>query len=288
VQRFAVARALLRFEVTPQPRSTTLKLSPILHLALATLLTAGAAGVAHAQPGGSETPAGPEVDLSVKASQVDQGVANDPNMDSAWLAPTGFTMPKGKWAFHDHELFFIGMSYGVTDRLQLSATTLVPVTSDQGLFAIFSGKAQIIRQGRVRLALHGALNTVTNSEDSVNALTLGGALSLCLDASCDSALNAYAGTGIALEDGQSELPLLLSASVIKKVSSRVKLVAEIDTGMIVGGERADAYLGWYGLRFHNKNMAADIGFMKPFGPALDGEDVFPIGFPWLKFTYRGG
>lgn len=259
---------------------------PILHIGISALFLTSAASMASAQPGsapGAEV--GPEAKVS---SGVDEGIENDPNMDSAWLAPTGLTMPKGKWAFHDQELFLVGLSYGVTDRLQLSATTLVPITSDQGLLLITSAKGQVVKQGRVRLAVHGALTHVSDDGSSGNAVTVGGAFSYCLDKPCNSAINLYAGTGFALDDGDSELPLLMSASVIKKLGKRVKFVGEVDTGMIVGGDRADAYLGWYGLRFHNKNMAADIGFVKPFGSDLGDTDVFPIGLPWVKFTYRGG
>jgi hypothetical protein len=268
------------------PSEEIMKPMPRQHPALLAFLAVSLAGSAAALAQPSATEVEPP-DETVVVSAADPGVLADVNADRAWLSPTALTQPKGSWAFNDYELFFVGATYGVTDSFQISATTMVPITTDQPLFLNVAGKAQVLRQGNLRLALHGVLYHVSDDGSSDDAATLGGAATLCLDAGCHSLFNVYGGFAVDLSGDEGETPVLLAAALVKQVTKRVKLVGEIDTAFVVGEyENDQVYLGWYGLRFTSSAIGADIGFVKPLGEDFEDEDEFPMGLPWLNFTYR--
>jgi len=220
----------------------------------------------------------------------------DANSGRVWLSPTALTPPKGTWSFSDWELFWVGASYAFTDRLQVSASTMVPITSDQPLILLFTGKMQIVNQGRMRVALHAAITHLGVDADQEGDFSgfdvgaFGGAATLCLDDHCNSYLNGYLAAGFLLEGDaeQNSVPFLVSGSLVKKLSRRVRIVLEVDSAFVTGevDDMSNGFLGWYGLRFTSRHIGVDFGFARPFGPDVDW-DVFPMGFPVLSFTYRG-
>ncbi|MBA3820569.1 MAG: hypothetical protein H0X17_16885 [Deltaproteobacteria bacterium] len=233
------------------------------------------------------TPAPPPPGATVAAtSTVDLGVVNDANSGRSWLSPTALTPPAGTWSFSDFELLFVSGAYAVTDQLQISATTLLPIAEDMPFFGMLSAKLQVLRSGRVRGAAHAAVLHVTEgSGAAVTIGTLGGALTLCLDDDCHSHLTGYLGAGFADEE-QSSVPFVASAALTFRVARLVKIVLEADSAFIAGeiDETANGFLGWYGVRFTSKNIGVDLGFAKPI---CDGcEDGLVMGFPFVSFTYR--
>lgn len=259
------------------------RLRPLAFAATAAVVTTLTASTAFAQP--SVPDATGEEDLAIETT-VDQGVLDDASADRAWLAPTAHTQPKGSWSFSDHELFVVGLGYGVTDKLQVSASTVIPVSDDFAFVGMFSAKQQVYKQGRVRVAAHGVLTHANDGDDSGTGFTAGGAATICLDDDCHSGVNGYVGTAFALTDEGNQYPILLSASIVQKVNRHVKLVGEVDTGFVPGEDFEDVYLGWYGVRFTSGAIGANVGFVKPFGPNVDTEDALPLGLPWVNFTYR--
>src|SRR5690606_38975588 len=75
-------------------------------------------------------------------STVDAGVIADANSGRGWLLPTALTPPAGTWSFSSFELFVIGGGYAITDQLQVSLTTVIPLTSDFPIIGLLSGKYQ--------------------------------------------------------------------------------------------------------------------------------------------------
>ncbi len=231
-----------------------------------------------------------------------QGRLQDPHIDRGLIniiSPTAETQPKGSFSFTDYELLLMGITYGVTDQLQVSLTTMAPITEDMPLFAIIGGKLQLVSSGNLHFALVGNLfygsdGDSGSSSDSASAALLGGAVSLCLDPTCASLLSGALQAGFALEaDQNGVLPYLVSVSVSKKVGRRVKLLAGFDTaGVTADGdnELADGGLLSYGLRFFSSDIAGDIGFIKPvcLSSRVEGDcdGGLVMGVPWVDFSYR--
>ena len=223
-------------------------------------------------------------------SDVDEGVVQDANAGRNWLTPTALTPPAGTWSFSDFQLFFGSLGYAVTDRFTLSATILMPVIEDMPFFGIASAKGQVLRSGNLRGALQ--LNILYASEDdsSITAANLGGVLTMCIDAQCHSHFSGYLGAGFGLDfdEEQTSIPFVAAVAAVFRVGRHIKFVFEADTAFVTGeiDEAANGFLGWYGVRFTSKHIGVDLGFAKPICEDCD-IDEFPMGFPFLAFTYRG-
>lgn len=219
---------------------------------------------------------------------VDKGVLNDANAGRGWMAPTALTEPGGTWSISDYELFLISIGYAINDQVSISATTIPPLTTDFPLWLLFSAKAQVVKAGKVRAAVQGAvtyfsLNDST-SNDSFTAGELGGALTVCIDDECNSHVSGFLGAGFA-HDTNSSVPFVGAATLVARLGNHVKFVAEADTAFIAGkvNDVADGALLWYGLRFTSRNLGADLGFVRPLGVSDSG---LVLGFPVLTFSYR--
>jgi hypothetical protein len=79
----------------------------------------------------------------------------DASIDRGFTTGHAETIGKGKWAFNSYELFLAGLTYGLTDDLQLSFTTLLPITSDVPLLIGLSPKLVVHRSDRVVAAIRG-------------------------------------------------------------------------------------------------------------------------------------
>ncbi|HLU66080.1 MAG TPA: hypothetical protein VKZ63_07380 [Kofleriaceae bacterium] len=258
-------------------------------------LTASSAAAQPGAPPPGEPPPPPsaaEVEESMASPSIDPGVLEDANSGRTWLSPTALTPPAGTFSFHDHELLLVGASYAPIDRLVFSLSTMIPLTSDFPLILHGTGKLQLVRSGRVRVAAHATFlhAGIDDGDDdlSVNAATLGGVVTLCIDLGCHSLLNGYLAAGFALEDvDQTSVPFTANVAWVQHLTGILKLVLEVDTAFILGdiNETSDAFLGWYGLRFASSSIGVDIGFVKPFCDDCDS-DVLPLGLPWLSFSYR--
>lgn len=203
--------------------------------------------------------------------------------------PTALIEPAGTWSFSDFELFFVSLGYSITDQFSVSATTLLPVTNDLPFWLLVNAKLQIVKSGRVRAALQGALTTVRENGDGASGAVLGGALTLCIDDDCHSHVTGYLGAGFAHED-QSAVPFVFAGSLAYRLGKHVKLLLEADSAYVAGdiNQAADGFLAWYGVRFTSNIIGVDLGFAKPIctGGTDCSIDELPMGIPFLSFTYR--
>ncbi len=223
-------------------------------------------------------------------STVDRGIVEDANAGRGWLMPTALTEPAGTWSFSDFELLLVSLGYSVTDQLSISATTLLPVVDGMPFWLLVNGKYQVLKSGRLRGVVQGALTTVREDGNSANAAVLGGALTMCLDDECHSHASGYIGAGFAHEN-DSAVPLVFAGSLAVRLNKHIKLLLEADSAYIAGGgidQGADGFLGWYGVRFTSSIIGVDLGFAKPIctGDTSCGSDELPMGLPFVSFTYR--
>jgi hypothetical protein len=246
----------------------------------------------------------PAPEAAVESASLDPAQLEDPNVDRGMLLPTAQTQPKGTFAFNDYELFLMGLSYGVTDDLQLTATTLVPITTDMPLFLLTSAKYRAVQSGKLRVSLIGSLgifnddpvfddgDSDTVDEDvTVFSLTGGAAATICLTDDCHSTANATVTFSKGFADGESSdgVGVIYGGSLIARTSKHTKLVVEVASGagMADGDvENIDGALVNYGVRFFSGNIAGDVGFIRPVGGDSEDGDGFLFGLPFVTFTYR--
>jgi hypothetical protein len=239
----------------------------------------------------AEAPEASPVEAMV-SSTADPGQLLDSKIDRAFLLPTAQTHPAGSITFNDYELFFVGVTYGVTDDFQITGTTLVPITDETPFMGILSGKYRVPVGDRLRLA--GQASVILGNPDwslddddaSATAYTLGGIASYCLDEGCGS-LASLSVTSMFSPAAEDSAGFIYGASIIQRLNRRVKLMFELDSLAVKVGdewETADGALLSYGLRFYSGEISGDIGFIKPVGG--DGDDDFVMGLPFVNFTYR--
>src|SRR5438045_3559883 len=114
--------------------------------------------------------------------------AADPNLDRGFVLPTAMTQPAGSVTYNNYELLLHGVSYGLTDRLQLSATVLAPIVKEMPFVGIAALKGQVYRGERLHLALQGSLG----GGDGTMFGGVGALSSVCLRQDCSSLLSASA------------------------------------------------------------------------------------------------
>ena len=235
---------------------------------------------------------------------VDRGTLEDANAGRVAIMPTALTPPKGTFSFEDWELFFISASYAPADNLVITGTTMVPITSD-AYWGFLSAKLQVVKQGRLRVAVQaGAAGATVKSTDTTfdamgNEMTststssgggfdLGAAATYCLDDDCFSHINGAVIAGFAEEDNSS-VPVGFMGGAVFRIGHKVRLIFEADTAHLFGkiSDQANGFLGWYGLRFTSSQIGVDLALVKPFcGNGDCDTDSFPMGFPFVTFSYR--
>jgi hypothetical protein len=240
---------------------------------------------AHAQPGNAP----PYPTSEPATTTVDQGTVEDANSGRVAIMPTALTPPAGTFAFEDLELLLIGASYAPTDNFVLTATTMVPVTSDF-YWGFLSGKLQLVKSGNLRMAAQAGVFGVTdqkNGSDSTAAFDLGAVLTYCIDPACYSHVDASAVAGFARQSNSS-VPVGFSGGLVGRVGRHVRLVFEADTAHLFGrlNDQANGFLGWYGVRFTSRNIGVDLELVKPFCTGDCSSKAFPLGFPFVTFSYR--
>ena len=226
--------------------------------------------------------------------------AADPNIDRGFLQPTALTQPAGSLTYNNYELLLHGLTYGITDRVQVSATVLAPLVSQMPFVGVASVKWQFLSTARLHLALQGSgtmLHVSLTESDAPTGTASGNAFlvgagafaSYCLRADCSSLASLSATYQLALDGGNSTSSVVVyGGSIVHRVARHVKLLGEITSA--AGGtgtsnfDNVSGALASYGVRFHNANLASDIGFMKPI--FTDSSDPFLLGLPFINVSYR--
>jgi hypothetical protein len=262
------------------------RLTAIL-LAAAAVTTPAAA--AFAQPtAGSATAA---------AAPAPAAVGADPNIDRGFLLPTAMTQPAGSLTYNNYELLLHGLTYGITDDVQLSATALSPITRDMPFFATAAVKGRLPVGERLHLALQGSASYGHIFDDgNLGMLGAGALASFCLRTDCSSLFTAAATYQLAIrpadgdDSGGTAHLLVYGASVVHRVGRHVKLLGEVASATVRDAsqdfDNAPGVLLSYGLRFHGDSLAADVGFMKPLSTEDELNDAFLLGLPFVSLSYR--
>lgn len=235
---------------------------------------------------------------AILRDSVDIGQLEDSNIDRGFLLPTAQTQPRGSVTFQDYQLLIMGLAAGVTDDFQVGAMVMVPI--GELIVGQVSAKYRLLRYGRLRLAAQGSAVFIrvpdlwegdeVDDSEVITLYTAGGIASYCLDAKCGSTLSASATTGWSADtDSDSDRPVIFGASLVKQLNRRTKLLLEYlsaaEHDPTNGWSRAEGGFVNYGIRFFSSEISGDVGFIKPFG-LDDDDDTWPIGLPFLNFTYR--
>ena len=113
------------------------------------------------------------------ASQKRKG--SDASVDRSILVPTAETISAGDFTFNSYELFFAGLSYGVSDRLQVSVATLLPIFESFPFTLYGSLKSQLVSTERCVFSVQFGGLVFHQQGDTEGLVNLSGMLDLLLD-----------------------------------------------------------------------------------------------------------
>jgi len=223
--------------------------------------------------------------------------ARDAAIDRGFLTAHAETIGRDKWAINAYELVFIGVTYGFTDDIQASLSTLLPVTTDIPLVLALQPKFVLARTDTTVVALRVPLTFVTGTdgEGSIGTFGAGALVDHYLDPRGRIALHggllvsSAFGSPFDLSDAfdlaqgaifELDLGASLGVSRVVKLLLEVQTFAALGTG---GFEVAHAVLVNYGLRLHGDSLAGDLGFIRPIG--VDTDPLL-LGIPYLALSSR--
>ena len=232
---------------------------------------------------------------------------DDANVDRSWFMQTAMTQPAGSFAFSTYELMLMGASYVPIDRLQLTATFLVPVVADMCCWSMLGGKYRLLDAGPLHFAALGQV--VLASVQGIDIYGLGtgrgrstfwgllggGSTSICFDESCRAMASAWVITGFNQHYNYgTEMPIIYGGSFT--FGHHIKLLVEADSAAFIGDFNiaARGALVTYGVRFTGRKFAGDIGFTRPFSADTNltavsnsfFRGILVLGIPIVTFTYR--
>lgn len=223
---------------------------------------------------------------------------DDPQGDRGFLTPTALVQPKGSYTVHDRMYLIPGITYGLTDKVQISLiTAIAPAISLGG-----EVKVQVMSKKNLHVALTGLFGGLQpiGIEGMLTVGFVGLSATYCRTESCGTSLTgSLFGGRIAITDNDDDYANALfgSALMLHRVASTVKLMAEFQLLRAYdGGTRPETLVTFTGgLRLHGKKLAVDIGLItfaayNHWSEEWEGdESLLADRFtPWLNIGYRWG
>ena len=232
---------------------------------------------------------------AVESHTVESLRHDDAHADHIVLGPTAFTAPRGTVYMSDYELLVVQGGVAITDELQVTLTTLLPVVDEQPFFVDLSAKYAFLKTPRFHMAGIASL-LGSGSSDSDDRFAVGRATVVatgCITENCYVAASASAMVWLS-PDLERVVPMTFNVGVTARLVGVFSLLAEANFlgafGDLSGARSVDVFergaLFGYGARFSSANFGFDLTFVKPLISGDGGDDFFVIGLPWLAFTYR--
>jgi hypothetical protein len=270
-----------------------------LCLALCALLAASPALADQEPLGASEDMQKPSA-----MTPADKRKRADPSVDRSVILPSAETLHQGDVTINSYELLGLGVSYGITDSIELSAITIIPAGGITPLSLLLSGKFQVVRLPSLLLSIQTTGGFIHDLDGFGSGIVAVGALlDIMIDSEGDYVFSASTQNGLRFSyknscdesksgytcNNHSESGLFsLSLAFNARVAHFMKLLLEV----IATAEWADSQFQLlesatavnYGVRFFGDTIALDLSLCIPV--FSDSLKYLPIGFPYLAFSAR--
>jgi hypothetical protein len=269
-----------------------------LCLALCALLAASPALADQEPLGASEDMQKPSA-----MTPADKRKRADPSVDRSVILPSAETLHQGDVTINSYEILGLGVSYGITDSIELSAITIIPAGGITPLSLLLSGKFQVVRLPSLLLSIQttgGFIHYLHGFGSGI--VTVGALLDIMIDSEGDYVFSASTQNGLGFSyetscngnesgytcNNHSALGLFsLSLAFNARVAHFMKLLLEVVVPAVWDKTFdliEDATAVNYGVRFFGDTIAVDLSLCIPvFSDALE---YSPIGFPYLAFSAR--
>lgn len=231
----------------------------------------------------------------------------DPSIDRSLLLPTAITQPNGSFTVENYDVVVLGLTYGLTDKLQVGLLLAAIPFGEGGALVAPSLKWRFLSTPRLNLAAQafGSFlnqNPAFESDDNrapnraQGSLGSGLIASGCFSPDCRTMLSAgvHWQTRFAPEKNLT-MDLVYGLSLTHAATQKIKLVCEAISAAGYTRRDTDQFgvangmLFNYGVRAHGRSFAFDLGFVdpiffgNPFKPQIRG---LPFGVPFVGLSYR--
>lgn len=233
----------------------------------------------HAPPG-ADIPA-PASPIAVGAVDLRDRRYADAHVDRVVLLPTAETHPEGTFYLSSYEIVFLQAGYAVSDRTQITLTSMPPLPKEKILPLDLSLKTVLARAPAYRVAALGSVSGIAGLEEGTGLLgRVGGVVQLCLERTCRS--NVSVGTSVALAG-----PAIIAgtgAGVILRATRILSILFEIDSAVPLGTavNQVNGLAAATGIRLSGEHLGLDLSFVRRLH-VLDG-----VAIPFVAATYRTG
>ena len=220
----------------------------------------------------------------------------DASIDRGFIVSHAETLGEGEIALNSYELALAGISYGITDDLQVTLTTLLPIVKNTPIVLAPQVKWAFFRTDNQVLTAKMNFNYATMPGESGGGGSISGGLSHDFYFDNEGRYGMFSGFDIGgvfghLEDDWDTGDGLIMAANLgfsAQVTDYMKVMAEgILPAVYSNGkvEVSEIVNFTYGLRFFGDDLAADIGFIRPLGKDAGDLDLV-MGVPYVAFTAR--
>jgi hypothetical protein len=204
---------------------------------------------------------------------------SDAHVDRVLLVPTAETHPQGTFYVSSYEIILLQAGYAISDRTQVSLTSMPPLPREQILPLDVSLKTVLVRAPEFRVAAIGSVSGIAGLELGTGLLgRAGGAVQLCLERTCGSSFSigtsvAFAGPAILAGSG---------AGLIVRATRALSVLAEFDSVIPLGtvGNQINGLAFAGGIRLSGEHLGLDLAFARRID-VLDGAAI-----PFIAATYR--
>lgn len=218
----------------------------------------------------------------------------DASVDRNLLLPSAETVRAGDLTFNSYELFLAGLTYGITDNLQISVSGLLPLFKDMPVVGTASAKYRVLALDRLIFSVQPTFSLVSHDGNRAGALGAQLLLDLVLDDEGDFVLGLAESTQWAWGSREGDLDVLDAAMVMiagsfsARLAKNFKVLIELTLpGGYADGELRtleEALLLSYGARFFGETVAVDLSFVRPIHPDVDSPLL--LGIPLVTFSAR--
>jgi hypothetical protein len=205
----------------------------------------------------------------------------DAHVDRVLLVPTAETHPQGTFYFSSYEVVLLQAGYAVSDRTQITLTSMPPLPREQILPLDLSLKTVLVRAPAFRVAALGSVSGIAGLEEGAGLIgRVGGVVQLCLERTCRSSVSV--GTNVALAG-----PAIIAgtgAGVILRATRMLSILFEVDSVIPLGTaiNQVNGLIAAPGIRLSGEHLGLDLAFARRLD-VLDG-----VAIPFIAATYRTG
>ena len=218
----------------------------------------------------------------------------DASIDRGFIVSHAETLNEGEVALNSYELFLAGISYGITDDVEITFTTLLPIVKEMPIVLSPQAKWAFFRTDNQVLTAKLNFNYATLPNEPGGGGSISGGISHDLYFDDEGRYAMFTGLDVGGVFGhvESDVQMFDGAFFIAnlgfsaQVNDYLKVMVE---GILPAGyaekqfEVAEVVNVTYGVRFFGETLAADLGFIRPLGKGM-GDSSLAMGLPYVAFT----